>query len=221
MCGIVGAISRRNVVPILLEGLKRLEYRGYDSAGIAVVNGTLTRLRSTGRVAELARRADESRARRPARHRAHALGDPRRALRAQRASARLGHASRSCTTASSRTTRRCAGACRREGYVFTSDTDTEVIAHLVHSKMAKGASLLDAVRASVARARRRLRDRGRRREGPAAPGRRAHGRAAAARPGRRREFRRVRRLRAGAGDAARDLPRGRRLRRGRARAACA
>src|SRR5947208_8941186 len=60
MCGIVGAIARRNVVPILLEGLKRLEYRGYDSAGIAVVNGSLKRLRSTGRVAELSKRADEN-----------------------------------------------------------------------------------------------------------------------------------------------------------------
>src|ERR1044071_604662 len=58
MCGIVGAVARRNVVPILLEGLKRLEYRGYDSAGIAIVNGTLKRLRSTGRVAELSRRAE-------------------------------------------------------------------------------------------------------------------------------------------------------------------
>src|SRR5215212_9707290 len=59
MCGRVGAIARRNVVPILLEGLKRLEYRGYDSAGIAVVNGALHRVRSTGRVAELARRAHD------------------------------------------------------------------------------------------------------------------------------------------------------------------
>ena len=57
MCGIVGAIAKRNVVPILIEGLKRLEYRGYDSAGVAVVdgkdNGKLQRVRSTGRVAEL------------------------------------------------------------------------------------------------------------------------------------------------------------------------
>src|ERR1700744_4538931 len=53
MCGIVGAIAKRNVVPILLEGLKRLEYRGYDSAGLAVLNGELKRVRSTGRVAEL------------------------------------------------------------------------------------------------------------------------------------------------------------------------
>src|SRR2546428_11734033 len=59
MCRIVDAVARRNVVPILLEGLKRLEYRGYDSAGVAVVNGTLRRLRSTGRAAELARLADE------------------------------------------------------------------------------------------------------------------------------------------------------------------
>src|SRR5712691_1028081 len=59
MCGIVAAVARRNVVPILLEGLKRLEYRGYDSAGVAVVNGTLKRLRSPGRIAELARLANE------------------------------------------------------------------------------------------------------------------------------------------------------------------
>src|SRR2546427_9697334 len=60
MCGIVGAIAKRNVVPILIEGLRRLEYRGYDSAGVAVLDGmaagsraALRRVRSTGRVAEL------------------------------------------------------------------------------------------------------------------------------------------------------------------------
>ena len=53
MCGIVGAIANRNVVPILTEGLKRLEYRGYDSAGIAVLNGTIRRVRRVGRVAEM------------------------------------------------------------------------------------------------------------------------------------------------------------------------
>src|SRR5690349_23444535 len=61
MCGIVGAIARRNVVPILMEGLRRLEYRGYDSAGLAVVNGKLQRVRSTGRVAALGRLVDEQR----------------------------------------------------------------------------------------------------------------------------------------------------------------
>jgi glucosamine--fructose-6-phosphate aminotransferase (isomerizing) len=54
MCGIVGAIAQRDVIPILLEGLKRLEYRGYDSAGIAVINGTdLQRVRRAGKVSEL------------------------------------------------------------------------------------------------------------------------------------------------------------------------
>src|SRR5581483_5609742 len=53
MCGIVGAVAQRNVVPILIEGLKRLEYRGYDSAGVAVLNGGIQRVRRVGRVAEM------------------------------------------------------------------------------------------------------------------------------------------------------------------------
>ena len=56
MCGIVGAVSTRNIVPVLIEGLKRLEYRGYDSCGVAVhQHGGLLRARSTERVAELER----------------------------------------------------------------------------------------------------------------------------------------------------------------------
>ena len=55
MCGIVGAVAERNITPILLEGLKRLEYRGYDSAGVAVLDDGchLHRLRRSGKVAEL------------------------------------------------------------------------------------------------------------------------------------------------------------------------
>src|SRR5258706_9951 len=53
MCGIVGAIANRNIVPLLTEGLRRLEYRGYDSAGIAVLNGAIQRVRRVGRVAEM------------------------------------------------------------------------------------------------------------------------------------------------------------------------
>ena len=54
MCGIVGAVSTKNIVPVLLEGLRRLEYRGYDSCGVAVhQGGQLRRARSTSRVAEL------------------------------------------------------------------------------------------------------------------------------------------------------------------------
>src|SRR5437868_13819581 len=55
MCGIVGAVAQHNIVPVLLEGLKRLEYRGYDSCGVAAIHdGKLERLRSVARVADLA-----------------------------------------------------------------------------------------------------------------------------------------------------------------------
>jgi len=57
MCGIVGAVARENVVPILIEGIRRLEYRGYDSTGLAVINGGMHRLVSTARVADLAAQA--------------------------------------------------------------------------------------------------------------------------------------------------------------------
>src|SRR5690606_19200638 len=59
MCGIVTAVASQDVVPVLIEGLRKLEYRGYDSAGLAVLNGGLRRVRSTGRVAELAEAAAE------------------------------------------------------------------------------------------------------------------------------------------------------------------
>ena len=61
MCGIVAAASKRNVVPILLDGLTRLEYRGYDSAGIALVeNSKVLRLRQQGKVAELQKKIQET-----------------------------------------------------------------------------------------------------------------------------------------------------------------
>ena len=55
MCGIVGAVAQRDVVPILIEGLKRLEYRGYDSAGVAIIDGKgcIDRVRMPGKVAEM------------------------------------------------------------------------------------------------------------------------------------------------------------------------
>src|SRR6202030_1781548 len=87
MCGIVGAIAERDVVPILMEGLRRLEYRGYDSAGLAVLNGSkhLTRLRTVGEVHMLDAALEPT----PTRI-SRAMGSP------------------SCTTALSRTTGRCA-----------------------------------------------------------------------------------------------------------------
>ena len=148
MCGIVGAIAKRNVVPILLEGLKRLEYRGYDSAGIAVVNGTLNRMRSTGRVAELARRAEETRLAGPlgiahTRWATHGVPSERNAHP---------HVSGGLSVVHNGIIENHEPMRERlqsEGYVFTSDTDTEVIAHLVRSKVDKGVALLEAVREST------------------------------------------------------------------------
>src|SRR4051812_44699770 len=59
MCGIVGAVSTRNIVPILVQGLQRLEYRGYDSCGVAVNTDGLKRARSTDRVAKLLKQIDD------------------------------------------------------------------------------------------------------------------------------------------------------------------
>ena len=59
MCGIVAGISNKNVLPTLIEGLERLEYRGYDSAGIAILNGTIRRIRSIGRVNSIKNKAYE------------------------------------------------------------------------------------------------------------------------------------------------------------------
>ncbi|MBV2217321.1 MAG: glutamine--fructose-6-phosphate aminotransferase, partial [Diaphorobacter sp.] len=59
MCGIVAAAASRNIIPVLIEGLRKLEYRGYDSAGLALLNPGLARRRSVGRVAELAAQAAE------------------------------------------------------------------------------------------------------------------------------------------------------------------
>ena len=145
MCGIVAAVAKRNVVPILIEGLRRLEYRGYDSAGVAVINGSLKRVRSCGRVAELKRLTDEQRLEGtigightrwathgvPSEKNAHphisggisvvhnGIIENHEAIRAQ---------------------------LRAKGYEFTSDTDTEVIAHLIHSF--EGGNLFDAVQAA-------------------------------------------------------------------------
>jgi glutamine---fructose-6-phosphate transaminase (isomerizing) len=148
MCGIVGAVSPRNVVPVLLEGLKRLEYRGYDSAGIAVVNGRLHRLRSAGRVAELERLAGGLVGHIGIAHTrwaTHGVPSERNAHPHVSGGVSVVHngiienheAMRAKLTA--------------QGYVFASDTDTEVIAHLVHAKLEEGASdLFAAVRQAAA-----------------------------------------------------------------------
>jgi glucosamine--fructose-6-phosphate aminotransferase (isomerizing) len=150
MCGIVGAISTRNVVPVLLEGLKRLEYRGYDSAGVAVINGTLKRLRSTGRVAALAALAREHGLAggigiAHTRWATHGMPSERNAHPHVSGCVSVVHNGIIENHESMRT--RLQG----QGYVFRSETDTEVIAHLVHSHLREGAGLFEAVRSSTAK----------------------------------------------------------------------
>ncbi len=149
MCGIVGAIAKRNVVPILLEGLKRLEYRGYDSAGVAVVkDGKLLRMRSTGRVAELEKLAQAGALAGElgiahTRWATHGVPSEKNAHP---------HVSGDVSVVHNGIIENHDGMremLRARGYVFVSDTDTEVIAHLVHAKLEGGANLLEAVRLAV------------------------------------------------------------------------
>ncbi len=148
MCGIVGAVAQRNVVPILLEGLKRLEYRGYDSAGVAVINGSLKRLRSAGRVAELSALADQRQLNgyigiAHTRWATHGVPSERNAH------PHVSHGIAVVHNGIIENHDAIRGRLQADGYVFTSDTDTEVIAHLIHAKLDAAGDLLAAVRAAV------------------------------------------------------------------------
>lgn len=148
MCGIVGAIAQRNIVPILLEGLRRLEYRGYDSAGVVVVNSNgLERVRSTGRVAELGEKSASLSGMLGIAHTRWAThGVP---------SIRNAHPHMSSDQVAVvhngiiENYEELRAELMGDGYVFTSDTDTEVIAHLIHRHYGHTKDLLGAVRASV------------------------------------------------------------------------
>ena len=134
MCGIVGYTGSRPVTDILMEGLSRLEYRGYDSAGIAVEqDGKLEVVHCKGKVSGLADAGGPARPDGHLRHRPHALGHARPSFRGERASPRFlrRRMSPSSTTASSRTTPNLREELEGRGHAFTSETDTEVIAHLV------------------------------------------------------------------------------------------
>jgi len=149
MCGIIGAVAGRNVVPILLEGLKKLEYRGYDSAGIAVVNGTLQRLRSAGRVAELAALADQ-------RHFSGNIGIAHTRWATHGAPSERNahpHTSGGIAVVHNGIIENhdpIRSRLQAAGYQFTSDTDTEVIAHLIHFRLKESGDLVAAVRGAVA-----------------------------------------------------------------------
>jgi glucosamine--fructose-6-phosphate aminotransferase (isomerizing) len=148
MCGIVGAVARRNVVPILMEGLRRLEYRGYDSAGIAVVDGSLKRLRSPGRVAALGHLVDRASLSAPigiAHTRWATHGKPTEANAHPHVSGGISVVHNGIIENHEEMRARL----KSRGYAFASETDSEVIAHLVHSHVRDGLGLLEAVRRSI------------------------------------------------------------------------
>ena len=146
MCGIVAGCTQRDVVPILLAGLHALEYRGYDSAGLAVLDdGKLSRLRAPGKVSGLDAlwQASPAHGRTGIAHTRWAThGAPNEANahpHLSRDTVAVVHNGIIENHAELRTELKAAG------YEFTSDTDTEVIAHLVHKLVAEGKSLREAV----------------------------------------------------------------------------
>ncbi len=149
MCGIVGAVAQRNVVPILLQGLQRLEYRGYDSAGLVVVDQKkLQRVRSTGRVAELSQRSANTSGHLGIAHTRWAThGVPSERNAHPHLSGDLIAVVHNGIIENYEELRTRLTA---QGYSFTSDTDTEVIAHLIHSHYTKGSTLLAATQATLA-----------------------------------------------------------------------
>ncbi|MDD2947542.1 MAG: class II glutamine amidotransferase, partial [Rugosibacter sp.] len=148
MCGIVAAVADRNVVPVLIEGLLRLEYRGYDSAGLALLNPHLTRLRSVGRVAELVVQAASQTASIGIAHTrwaTHGVPSERNAHPHVSGNLAVVHNGIIENYAELRT------VLMAEGYVFTSDTDTEVIAHLIQHIQKTTPDLFAAVRLATGR----------------------------------------------------------------------
>jgi len=157
MCGIVGAVSTRNIVPILVQGLQRLEYRGYDSCGVAVYAEGLKRARSTDRVAELMAQVEAEHIQggtgiahtrwathgAPAVHNAHPHFSHGTGENAAAGPGRIALVHNGIIENHDE----LRAALQAKGYRFTSQTDTEVIAHLVDS-LYEG-DLFEAVKAAV------------------------------------------------------------------------
>jgi glucosamine--fructose-6-phosphate aminotransferase (isomerizing) len=150
MCGIVGAIADRDVVPLLIDGLKRLEYRGYDSAGIAILGeDCVRRVRRTGRVAEM-----EAAAAREGFMSPLGIGHTRWATHGGvtegNAHPHVSHGEIALVhNGIIENHEQQRERLRGLGYDFESQTDTEVVAHLIHHYRSQGATLLGALQSAV------------------------------------------------------------------------
>ncbi|HGF7477812.1 TPA: glutamine--fructose-6-phosphate transaminase (isomerizing) [Vibrio mimicus] len=150
MCGIVGAVAQRDVAEILVQGLRRLEYRGYDSAGIAVVDSDkqLTRLRRLGKVQELADAVEAAQV-----VGGTGIAHTRWATHGEPSEINAHpHISGDITVVHNgiiENHEMLRSMLQERGYVFESQTDTEVIAHLVEWELRNASSLLEAVQATV------------------------------------------------------------------------
>ncbi len=151
MCGIVGAVAERDVVPILMEGLRRLEYRGYDSAGIAILDGkTVNRVRRLGKVQELQQALDKE----PVRG-VTGIAHTRWATHGAPSESNA-HPHMSGSTLAVvhngiiENYEELREDLKKHGYKFESETDTEVVAHRIQHHLKDGKNFPDSVRATVA-----------------------------------------------------------------------
>ena len=151
MCGIVGYVGPDEALPIVLEGLRRLEYRGYDSAGVAVQDGDLTVVKRAGKLSELEGALDADG--RPAG--SVAMGHTRWATHGAPTDLNA-HPHLDCTGAVAvihngiiENFGQLRARLEKDGHTLTSETDTELVAHLIEERLRDGGPLIDAVRATV------------------------------------------------------------------------